>query len=80
MKTESEMASDKRTDHALIGISCCQKRFDGDDEVAHAASDTYVRAVAEIIGGFPKRHVVQVDIDDLPAEAAELRLRVTIFE
>jgi SNF2 family DNA or RNA helicase len=28
----------------------------------------------EIIGGFPKRHVVQVDISGLPAESPELRI------
>jgi putative glutamine amidotransferase len=37
----------------LIGISCCQKQFDDEEVVAHAASDTYVQAVAEIVGGFP---------------------------
>src|SRR5882724_12777792 len=28
----------------------------------------------EIIGGFPKRHVVQVDISGLPADSPELRI------
>ena len=28
----------------------------------------------EIVGGFPKRHVVQVDISDLPADSPELRI------
>lgn len=37
----------------VIGISCCQKSFEGDDAVAHGASDTYVRAVTDIIGGIP---------------------------
>ncbi|MCB8876916.1 gamma-glutamyl-gamma-aminobutyrate hydrolase family protein [Acidisoma silvae] len=37
----------------IIGISCCRKQFDGDDELAHAASDTYVRAVTDFIGGIP---------------------------
>jgi putative glutamine amidotransferase len=37
----------------VIGISCCRKRFDGEDELAHAASDTYVRAVTDVIGGIP---------------------------
>jgi putative glutamine amidotransferase len=37
----------------VIGISCCRKQFDGDDDLAHAASDTYVRAVTNIIGGIP---------------------------
>jgi SNF2 family DNA or RNA helicase len=30
--------------------------------------------IREIVGGFPKRHVVQVDIDGLPVNAPELRL------
>ncbi len=30
--------------------------------------------IREIVGGFPKRHVVQVDIDRLPADAPELLL------
>jgi DNA-binding transcriptional regulator YiaG len=30
--------------------------------------------VREIQGGFPKRHVVEFDIDGLPADALELRL------
>jgi putative glutamine amidotransferase len=37
----------------VIGISCCRKRFNDEDEVARAASDTYVRAVTDIIGGIP---------------------------
>ena len=52
----------------LIGISCCQKRFDDDDMVAHAASDTYIRAVSDIIGGFPvliPANGAQDDVDDL---------------
>lgn len=34
----------------------------------------------EIIGGFPKREVVQVDIDGLPPEAPELRLAALLDE
>jgi putative glutamine amidotransferase len=37
----------------VIGISCCRKHFDGEDDLAHAASDTYVRAVTDFIGGIP---------------------------
>ncbi len=37
----------------VIGISCCRKHFDDEDGPAHAASDTYVRAVTEIVGGIP---------------------------
>ncbi len=33
-----------------------------------------------VAGGFPVRHVVQIDIDDLPAEAQELRLAQLLAE
>jgi putative glutamine amidotransferase len=54
----------------LIGISCCQKRFDDADVIAHAASDTYIRAVTEIVGGFPvliPANGAQDDVDHLLA-------------
>jgi putative glutamine amidotransferase len=35
----------------LIGISCCQKPFGKFEMLNHAVSDTYVRAVDEIVGG-----------------------------
>lgn len=37
----------------LIGISCCQKAFGRFAMLNHAVSDTYVRAVGEIVGGMP---------------------------
>ena len=37
----------------LIGISCCTKQFGIFGMPNHAASDTYVRATDEIIGGVP---------------------------
>jgi putative glutamine amidotransferase len=37
----------------LIGISCCQKAFGRFAMLNHAVSDTYVRAVGELIGGVP---------------------------
>ncbi len=37
----------------LIGISCCRKLFGPFGAPNHAASDTYVRAVDEIVGGVP---------------------------
>ena len=37
----------------LIGISCCRKLFGAFGMVNHAASDTYVRAVDQVIGGVP---------------------------
>ncbi|WP_158803462.1 gamma-glutamyl-gamma-aminobutyrate hydrolase family protein [Acidisoma sp. L85] len=38
---------------AFIGISCCRKEFEPSEALAHAASDTYVQAVSDIIGAFP---------------------------
>ncbi len=37
----------------LIGISCCRKSFGVFGMVNHAASDTYVRAVDQVVGGVP---------------------------
>src|SRR3954451_5158135 len=37
----------------LIGISCCTKQFGVFGMPNHAASDTYVKATDEIIGGVP---------------------------
>jgi putative glutamine amidotransferase len=37
----------------LIGISCCQKSFGIFGMVNHAASDTYVRAVDQVVGAVP---------------------------
>ena len=37
----------------LIGISCCTKQFGVFGMPNHAASDTYVRATDEVIGGVP---------------------------
>jgi putative glutamine amidotransferase len=37
----------------LIGISCCQKAFGRFSMLNHAVSDTYVRAVGELVGGVP---------------------------
>ncbi len=36
--------------------------------------------IREILGGFPKRHVVQINIDGLPADAPELRLSALLDE
>ena len=36
--------------------------------------------IREIQGGFPKRHVVQLDIDGLPADALELKLSALLDE
>jgi putative glutamine amidotransferase len=37
----------------LIGISCCQKLFGRFAMLNHAVSDTYVRAVGEVVDGMP---------------------------
>ena len=37
----------------LVGISCCIKLFGKYDMRTHGASDTYVRAVDEVVGGVP---------------------------
>ncbi len=37
----------------LVGISCCTKLFGVFGMPNHAASDTYVRAVDEVVGGVP---------------------------
>lgn len=37
----------------LIGISCCTKLFGSYGMPNHAASDTYVRAVDQVVGGVP---------------------------
>ncbi len=37
----------------LVGISCCTKLFGQYAMPNHAASDTYVRAVDEVVGGVP---------------------------
>ena len=37
----------------LVGISCCTKLFGTYGMPNHAASDTYVRAVDQVVGGVP---------------------------
>jgi putative glutamine amidotransferase len=37
----------------LIGISCCRMTFGTFGMVKHAASDTYVRATDQVVGGLP---------------------------
>ncbi len=37
----------------LVGISCCIKLFGKFEMRSHAASDTYIRAVDEVVGGVP---------------------------
>jgi len=52
----------------LVGISCCIKLFGKYDMRSHGASDTYVRAVDEIVGGVPvlvPANGDQADVDTL---------------
>jgi putative glutamine amidotransferase len=37
----------------LVGISCCRKLFGTFGMVNHAASDTYIRAVDQVVGAIP---------------------------
>ena len=63
---------------ALLEILDPQRFCRGVPVTKKALDDVMVRRIKEdireIIGGFPKRHVVQLDIDGLPANAPELRL------
>ncbi len=56
----------------LIGISCCQKAFGRFAMLNHAVSDTYVRAVGELVGGVPvliPANGSRADIDRLSGPA-----------
>jgi len=54
-KLEDDLANMRsaRVVKPLIGISCCTKLFGVFGMANHAASDTYVRATDEVIGGVP---------------------------
>ncbi|HET8995690.1 MAG TPA: gamma-glutamyl-gamma-aminobutyrate hydrolase family protein [Acetobacteraceae bacterium] len=43
----------RRITKPLIGISCCTKQFGAFGMPNHAASDTYVRATDQVVGGAP---------------------------
>lgn len=52
----------------LIGISCCTKQFGAFAMANHAASDTYVRATDQVVGGVPvliPANGVSADIETL---------------
>jgi superfamily II DNA or RNA helicase len=63
---------------ALLEILDPQRFCRGVPVTKKALDDVMVRRIKEDIreiqGGFPKRHVVQLDIDGLPADAPELQL------
>jgi putative glutamine amidotransferase len=47
------MADDRGRMKALVGISCCTKQFGLFGMPNHAASDTYIRAVDQVVGAVP---------------------------
>ncbi|MCZ2156648.1 MAG: DISARM system SNF2-like helicase DrmD [Bryobacterales bacterium] len=63
---------------ALLELLDPQRFCRGVKVVKRNLDDVMVRRLKddlrEIVGGFPKRHVVQVDISDLPADSPELRI------
>ena len=56
----------------LIGISCCTKAFGLYGMVNHAASDTYVRAVDQVVGGVPVLVPANGDAADVETLIARL--------
>ena len=56
----------------LIGISCCTKLFGQYGMVNHAASDTYVRAVDQVVGGVPVLIPANGDAADIPTLLSRL--------
>ena len=51
----------------LVGISCCRKQFGAYGAPNHAASDTYVRAVDQLVEGTPVLIPANGDAADVPA-------------
>ena len=56
----------------LVGISCCTKLFGAYGMVNHAASDTYVRAVDQVVGAVPILVPANGDCADVETLAARL--------
>ena len=54
-----------RTMKPLIGISCCTKLFGAYGMANHAASDTYVRAVDQVVDGVPVLIPANGDLADV---------------
>jgi SNF2 family DNA or RNA helicase len=69
---------------ALLELLDPQRFCRGVKVVKRNLDDVMVRRLKddlrEIVGGFPKRHVVQVDISDLPPDAPELRIAALLDE
>ena len=66
------------SDSILVRLSCVDDDNQGVPVTEKYRDEVVVRRlkddIREIRGGFPKRHVVQVDIDGLPHDAPELAL------
>ncbi len=56
----------------LVGISCCTKLFGTYGMPNHAASDTYVRAVDQVVGGVPILVPANGDSADIETLVAKL--------
>ncbi len=56
----------------LIGVSSCTKHFGAFNMPNHAASDTYVRAVANVVGGVPLLFAADLKAADVATLVARL--------
>ena len=56
----------------LIGISCCTKLFGLFGMPNHAASDTYIRATDQLVGGVPVLLPANGDTADIPTLLSRL--------
>ncbi len=56
----------------LIGVSSCTKHFGAFNMPNHAASDTYVRAVANVVGGVPLLFAADLQAADVATLVAKL--------
>ena len=69
---------------ALLELLDPQRFCRGVKVVKRNLDDVMVRRLKddlrEIVGGFPKRHVVQIDVSDLPADSPELRIAAMLDE
>ena len=56
----------------LVGISCCNKAFGAYNIANHAASDTYVRAVSQVMGAVPVLIPASGNVADVDTLVARL--------
>jgi putative glutamine amidotransferase len=66
------MANDAAAMRALVGITCCTKPFGTYNMPNHAASDTYVRAVDQVVGAVPVLIPANGEAADLATLVARL--------